>query len=113
MKQFMCAALAASAFLCTVAAAQAEDAQMRVKLADLNMATEAGAKTALARIEFSAANFCEKGMGRETLDRASVTDRCVAEMTTKSVRQLHAPLVTALLKARVGADKPSRLAMAQ
>jgi UrcA family protein len=111
MKKIICAALTASTLLC--AAAHAEDAQMRVKLADINMATAAGARTALARIQFSAANFCEQSAGRETLERATVTDRCVAQMTLKSVRQLNAPMVTALLQGAAATDKPSQLAMAQ
>jgi len=113
MKTFIYVAVATSAFLCAVQAAQAEEAQMRVKLADVNMATQAGAQTALARIQFSAANFCEKSMGRESLERAAVTDRCVAEMTAKSVRQLNAPLVTALLDAPVAVEKRAQLAMAR
>lgn len=112
MKKFIYAAVAASAFLCAVQAAQAEEAQMRVKLADVNLATQAGAQTALARIQFSVADFCEKSMGRETLERAAVTDRCVAEMTAKSVRQLNAPLVTALLKGPATEQRP-QLAMAR
>jgi len=113
MKKIICAALAASAFLCAFNAAQAEDAQMRVKLADINMATEAGAKVALARIEFSAANFCEQSAGRETLERTSATNRCIAQMTLKSVKQLNAPMVTALLQGAAVTEKPSQLAMAR
>lgn len=112
MKKIMFAALAASAFL-SFNAAQAEDAQMRVKLADINMSTEAGAKAALSRIQFSAANFCEQSAGRESLERAKVTDRCVAQMTLKSVKQLNAPMVTALLQGAGVTDKPAQLAMAQ
>src|ERR1700740_2184528 len=95
VKKIMFAALTASAFLCAISAAQAEDAQMRVKLADVNVATDAGAKTALTRIEYSAANFCEQSFGRESLERQAVKNHCVAEMTRKSVRQLNAPMVTA------------------
>jgi UrcA family protein len=112
MKKIMFAALTASAFLCAMNAAQAEDGQMRVKMADLNVATAAGAKVALARIDFSAANFCEQTSGRESLERLYVKKRCVTEMTRKSVNQLNAPMVTALLDQRTG-EKPSQLAMAR
>jgi UrcA family protein len=107
MKKIIFAALAASAFLGAFSAVQAEDAQMRVKLADLNMSTEADAKAALARIEYSAGDFCEQTSGREPLDRMYVKTRCVAAMTRKSVKQLNAPMVTALLD---GGAKPSQLA---
>lgn len=107
MKKIISAAFAASAFLGACNAAQAEEAQMRVKLADLNISTEAGAKTALARIQFSAADFCEQTSGREPLERMSVKSRCVAAMTRKSVNQLNAPMVSALLD---GGARPSQLA---
>ena len=110
MKKIICAALVASTFACAFSAAQAEDAQMRVKLADINIATAAGARTALARIQFSAANFCEQSSGRESLERTSVTDRCVAQMTLKSVKQLNAPMVTALLQGAAVTDKPTQFA---
>lgn len=107
MKKIIFAALAASAFLGAFNAAQAEEGQMRVKLADINMSTEAGAKAALARIEFSAANFCEQTSGRESLERMYVKSRCVTAMTRKGVKQLNAPMVSALLD---GGAKPSQLA---
>jgi len=84
--------------LCAAGSAQAEDAMMRVNLADLNLATEAGAKTALARIRRSTANFCELTTGRVSLQRSSAVDRCVADMMHESIRQLNKPLVTALLE---------------
>jgi len=85
---------------------------MRVKLAGLNIASDAGAKTALARIEFSAANFCEQTSGRVSLERRSVETRCIAEMTRKGVKQLNVPSVTALLDDRA-VEKPSQIAMAR
>ena len=107
MKKFAIAALAASTFLGVFSAAHAEDGQMRVNLAGVNTTTEAGAKTALARIRFSAANFCEQTGGRAPLERVSAEDRCAAAMTRKSVQQLNAPMVSALLD---GGSKPSQLA---
>lgn len=107
MKKFAFAALAASAFLAAFTAAQAEEGQMRVKLAGIDMTTEAGAKTALARIQFSAADFCEQTAGRAPLERVSAQDHCAAAMTRKSVQQLNAPMVSALLN---GGAKPSQFA---
>lgn len=106
----MFVALAASAFLGSIGVAQAEDAQMRVALAGVNLASDTGAKTALTRIEFSAANFCEQSSGRESLERQAVKDHCVAEMTRKSVKQLNAPMVTALLGGGASVEKPAQVA---
>jgi UrcA family protein len=113
MKKIMFATLAASAFLCAVSSAQADDAQMRVKLAGLDVASDVGAKAALARIQFSAANFCDETSGRVSLERFAVRKRCVVEMTRRSVKQLNAPTVTALLDDRGLVEKPAQVAMAQ
>ncbi|CAN7641821.1 UrcA family protein [Phenylobacterium sp. LjRoot225] len=113
MKKIMVAAVTASAFLCAVTAAQAEDGQMRVKLAGLDVATDAGAKAALTRIQFSAETFCEQTSGRESLERIYVKDRCVAEMTRKGVKQLNAPMVTALVGDRAAGEKLAQVAMAR
>ena len=91
-----CAVLGASLCMGAMAAAHAEDDQMRVKLAGVNLATRSGAQDALDRIHHSAARFCEADGGRVTLERAAAVDHCLAEMTHRSVLQLHAPLVTAL-----------------
>lgn len=82
--------------------AQAEDAQMRVPLGDVNLNTEAGAKSALARIESRADDFCDANSGRQPLERAQASNRCVAAMTRKGVTKLDAPLVTALLDRETG-----------
>src|SRR6266540_3936480 len=97
-RAILCAALAASAFLGATTAARAEDGQMRVRLGDLNLTTAEGAKIALARIHSQAGNFCEVASGRQSLERTGVAQRCVTDMTHKSVAQLNAPLVTALLE---------------
>jgi UrcA family protein len=101
-RAILCAALGATALLGAVTAAQAEDGQMRVPLADVNLGTEAGAKSALARIENTADNFCDANAGRQTLERSQVSDRCVATMTRKGVSTLDAPMVTALLDRQTG-----------
>jgi len=101
----LCAALGASVAMAGAAAAWAEDGQMRVKLADLNLTTPAGAQTALARIRWNAGLFCDAGPGMKSLERRAPIDRCVTDMTRKSVSQLNAPLVTALLD--TGAARPA------
>jgi UrcA family protein len=86
---------------------------MRVKVADVNLSTEAGAQTALARIRFGAAQFCERDAGRQSLERTSVVNRCVAEMTRKGVDGLNAPLVTALLRREAPGQAPTQVASAR
>jgi UrcA family protein len=81
-------------------AAQAEDGQMRVRLTGLNLATVAGATAALGRIRWSSGMFCDAHAGRLSLERGGAVDHCVGDMTRKSVAQLNAPLVTALLEDR-------------
>jgi UrcA family protein len=83
---------------------------MSVKLAGLDLATNAGAKSALARIQVSAANFCEATEGRDSLDRLYVKKHCVAAITLKGVKQLNAPMVTALLDGRGAGEKPAQVA---
>ena len=97
MTKHFCAALAGALVFAAAAGAQAEDARMRVKVSDINVTTEDGARTALARIRSGAAEFCDASAGRQGLERTAIVNRCVAEMTRKGVEGLHAPLVTALL----------------
>jgi UrcA family protein len=100
MNRIICAAATAFALLGAAGAVQAQETQMRVKVSDLNVATAEGAKIAFARIRFSAASFCDADAGRQSLQRSTAVQRCVAEMTRKGVDGLHAPLVTALLEGR-------------
>jgi UrcA family protein len=109
-RAILCAALGASLAAGAATAAWSDDGQMRVALGDLNMATPEGAHFALARIERSAANFCDANAGRQSLERTAKVDRCVADMTRKSVTQLRAPLVTALLD---GKPQAQAVALAQ
>lgn len=110
----LCAALGAAVFMGAATVAQAEDGTMRVKLAGLNLATETGAHTALARIRWSAGVFCEARPGLKALERSAPVDRCVSEMTRKGVTQLNAPLVTALLDDQgAGAAPSTPVALAQ
>jgi UrcA family protein len=113
MNKIICVMLAASAVFGAVATAQAEDGQMRVKLADVNMSSEAGAKAALARISWSAESFCEATSGRQSLERMSVMKRCIADMTRRGVEKLNAPAVTALMQETSGVKRPTQVAMAR
>jgi len=96
-RTMLCAAFATSALLgAMTTVAHAEDGQIRVRVGDLNLASTGGAEDALDRIEHKVEVFCEASGGRLTLERAAASDHCVADLTRKSVRQLNAPMVTAL-----------------
>jgi len=75
--------------------AHAEEGVMRVRIGDVNVHSEAGARTALKRIKFAATKFCGPeysylpGYSREIW-------KCQKDMTQKAVTKLDAPLVTAL-----------------
>jgi UrcA family protein len=104
-RAFLCFVLSASVLAGAAAAAQAEDSQMRVRLAGLDLYTADGAKAALGRIRFAAGAFCDEAAGRQGLERETLVNRCTAEMTRKAVGQLGAPLVTALLDRRSLSDR--------
>lgn len=84
------AALALSGF-----AAHAEEATMRVRVGDLNVHEEPGARAALRRIKFAASNFCGPINGYP-LGVTRAAKECRKEMTDKAVAKLDAPVVTAL-----------------
>lgn len=71
--------------------AHAEEGVMRVKVGDLNVHTDAGARTAFKRINNAVRDFCGPLQGYSAEVRA-----CRKEMTDKAVAKLDAPLVTAL-----------------
>lgn len=84
------AALALSGF-----AAHAEEATMRVRVGDLNVHEEPGARAALRRIKYAVNNFCGPINGYPLgITRAS--KECRKDMTDKAVAKLDAPMVTAL-----------------
>jgi UrcA family protein len=113
-RAILCAALAASALMGAMTAAHAEDGQMRVNLDGINLSTSEGARIALARIESQAGNFCDVSAGRQSLERTGLVQRCLSDMTHKSVAQLNAPMVTALLGGRsLDAQPAVTVALAQ
>jgi UrcA family protein len=113
-RAILCAALGASLAMGAMTAASAEDGQMVVNLAGLDLNSVDGAKAALGRIRFSANVFCEVPAGREPLEREGIIDRCVGDMTRKGVDALHAPLVTAMLEGTTAPEQqPIAVALAQ
>jgi UrcA family protein len=85
--------IAAIALAATAATAQAETAQMRVRVGDLDLKTEAGAEQALSRIKLAARDFCAIPL---EIPLTPAYGRCRRKLTAMGVRQLDAPMVTAL-----------------
>ena len=75
--------------------ARAEEGVMRVKIGDLNVHSDAGARTAFKRINLAARDFCGPLQGYSATYPAEVR-ACRKEMVEKAVTKLDAPLVTAL-----------------
>lgn len=75
--------------------AKAAEDSMVVRLGDLNVASEAGAQSALRRIRLAADRFCG-GHGERAIRVQMAADACRTEMVDKAVIQLDAPSVTAL-----------------
>lgn len=110
-RTMLCAALGAAAMMAATTAARAEDGQMRVDLAGLNLDSVAGAQTALVRIQTGASTFCDGDVGRQTLEQRAAAKQCAAQMTQNGVKTLNAPIVTALAEGRPVTEAP--VAMAQ
>ena len=86
-----------SAGVSQTAFAQSDDvASVKVQYAELNLSSPAGAKAMLQRINQAANEVCgPQSTGR--IDRvARLRETCVKQAISGSVRQLNAPMVTAL-----------------
>lgn len=81
--------------LSMAAGAHAEEGVMRVKIGDLNVHTDTGARTAFKRINNAAREFCGPLQGYSATYSQEVRD-CRKDMVDKAVSKLDAPLVTAL-----------------
>ena len=74
--------------------AQSADDGVTVSYADLNVATAAGAKTLLHRIQHAADRFCGV-QGVIPLDQQSTYDVCVKDAVDTTVARLNVPALTA------------------
>lgn len=95
MTRFVISAAVLALALAASGAASAEDGTMSVRIGDLNVHSDAGAKAALARIRATAAQFCG-GEGSRDLGVIAEQRTCVDRMSGKAVDSLAAPKVTAL-----------------
>ena len=93
MKRFLISLTALA--IAAPALAHAEDGLMRVKVGDLNLASDAGASTALRRIGTASTRFCGGG-GSEAILQLHAYRQCRQTMMAKAVARLDAPRVTAL-----------------
>ena len=98
MIRFAIAAVAA-ALIAGPALAQDNDAvSVKIKTSDLNLQSEAGAKTALQRINRAAKSACsDVTVGSRV---AQVDQACVSDVTNQLIKQLKAPLVEAAYSAQ-------------
>lgn len=76
-------------------AAHAQEDVMRVRIGDLNLQQEYGAKVALRRIKSASDAFCG-GHKISAMEFHRQITKCRQTMTDKAVAQLDAPLVTAI-----------------
>jgi UrcA family protein len=95
MTRFVMSAAALALALAGASVASAEDGTMSVRVGDLNVQSDAGAKAALSRIQVAARSFCG-GDGSRDLGVIAEQRACVWRMTGKAVDSLGAPKVTAL-----------------
>jgi UrcA family protein len=89
---------AAIALLGAPAIASAADFVAKVKTSDLNLQTDAGAKTALQRIHRAAKNACTDITVGSRIGQADKS--CVDQVSAELVKRLGAPLVQAAFEAQ-------------
>jgi UrcA family protein len=95
MSRFVIGVAAFALALAAAGAASAQDGTMSVRVGDLNVQSDAGAKAAFSRIRVAAAQFCG-GEGARDLGTIAQQRACVDRMSGKAVDSLAAPKVTAL-----------------
>jgi UrcA family protein len=97
MIRFAAAALAACALAAAPSLAAAENFAVRVKTSDLNLQTEAGAKTALERVHRAALSACSDVVVGTRIPRPDAA--CVTQVSAELVKRMNAPMVQAAFDA--------------
>jgi UrcA family protein len=100
MKRNVAAALVAviTSFAGSSAFAMPETApSVKVQLADLDLAGQAGAEVAMRRISNAAQTVCGGAPDLRNMSRYAIYNRCRREAIERAVGQLDRPQVTALL----------------
>jgi len=89
-------------------ASDAGTAAVHVRVADLNLASEAGARVALRRIARAADAVCGDEADTRDLQRRAMFETCVRGVVDRTVASAHSPMLAALN----GAPAHERLAAA-
>jgi UrcA family protein len=90
-------AIAASMAGASWAAEPPTDYSQQVKVADLNLASEAGARTLLQRIRHAATGVCASAQDDPRFQWTNPSyRRCVREASDRAVASLNSPMVTAI-----------------
>lgn len=113
MKRRILGVLAATAALCAIgtqAFGQDGTDQMRVKVGDLNLATNNGAQSALNRIRVASRDFCSVSPGDRNLAVQAEARKCDAQMAYLAVKKLDSPVVTAMYEGSRTTQPPVLLA---
>ena len=82
------------------AASPDDPISVKVSLADLNMASEAGAQTALARIRFAANQACGGDLSDQTLGEQMQFRSCAKQAVQRAVASINQPALTAVSQGR-------------
>ena len=98
MYRFAIAIVAAALIAGPVLAEDADPVAVKVKTSDLNLQTEAGAKTAVERINRAAKTACSDVTVGSRM--AQVDKTCMADVSARLVKQLKAPMVDAAFAAQ-------------
>jgi UrcA family protein len=101
MSRFVKSAFLALAAMTAVTVPAAADPVMvtysvKVTHGDLNLETEAGAATAMNRIEQAAGRACGKALSARQIKATKLHQECVAGATHQIVAAIDAPVLTAL-----------------
>ena len=87
---------AATAF----AASPDDPISVKVSLADLNMASEAGAREALARLQYAANQACGGDVSDQTLGEQMRFRSCAKQAVLRAVTAINQPALTAASQGR-------------
>jgi UrcA family protein len=114
MNRQLIAIVSASAFLGaaalpTTTVSAREQAQMRVRIGDLDLQSDRGAKAALRRIKTQSSRFCGDAYSYAWHSQRVATRKCQRQMVALAVSKLDAPIVTAMYQ-KSGRGPPVLLA---
>jgi UrcA family protein len=103
-------AFAVAAAMATTASADPvhQKYSVRIKYADLDLATEAGALTAIKRVDEAAQTACGERPSPRLIMATQAHQACVGVFTRKAIEAIGSPVLTALLERSAPALVASR-----